>query len=327
MFQKTPAALCHGLPNSGKTPFLRPKKAWRYGRYENSGEDYNFTYCHCHCFGFANFDRPETTSERMLFWETNPVLPQSVLPQTWKPCTLPDPAWMHGLHQFMVGFCNVRQSEKAAEPKSIDRFSFRTGDCEHAQSINYCVQIFLFSYPTEEDHSRGICQSWSPHQIGIWQERLVVWYGIFHIVSQKRLRRSCPLSLFLRHHWNLCLFRWTLLCCDVPCSFLFFLFFLCVLSKFVFRSSTATQQHSNAANIDLDCARRCGWWRRGERGDQTAQQQNGRRSLALQRIWRSSEVFEFEDAKSDRSRIISMCFLSIFVCSVFDFDLRRRRWL
>ena len=235
--------------------------------------------------------------------------------------------WMHGLHQFMVGFC------KAAEPKSIDSltgFLSEQGtvrDCEHAQSINYCVQIFLFSYPTEEDHSRGICQSWSPHQIGIWQERLVVWYGIFHIVSQKRLRRSCPLSLFLRHHWNLCLFRWTLLCCDVPCSFLFFLFFLCVLSKFVFRSSTATQQHSNAANIDLDCARRCGWWRRGERGDQTAQQQNGRRSLALQRIWRSSEVFEFEDAKSDRSRIISMCFLSIFVCSVFDFDLRRRRWL
>ena len=65
VLQKTLAALCHGLPNSGNMPFLRPKKAGRYGRYENSGEDCNFTYCHC--FGFANFERPETTSESMFF--------------------------------------------------------------------------------------------------------------------------------------------------------------------------------------------------------------------------------------------------------------------
>ena len=137
----------------------------------------------------------------------------------------------------MVGSCSGRQSEEAAEPKSIDRFSFRTGDCEHAQSINCCV--FNFFYPTEEDHSRGICQSWSPHQIGICQERLVVWHRIFYLVSQKRLGRRSPLSLLLKQYWDLCLFRWTLLCSDVPCSFHSF---LCVLSKFIF--TQPTQQHS-----------------------------------------------------------------------------------
>lgn len=120
--------------------FLRIRCHFSAWRYENSGKDCNFQFFHS--LIFANFERPETTSERTLFWETSPVLPQSVLPQTWKPCTLAE--CMTCISQWW-GFVAEDKARKQWSQRALTCFLFEQGAVSIRKAHINCFVFKIFS--------------------------------------------------------------------------------------------------------------------------------------------------------------------------------------